>query len=193
MSRKDQILDVLIKRFNTSGFTSDFTMSELAECANIGKSTIYEYFSNKDEILKAAVFKFMDGSIDRVRISDDITKLSFEEGFKTQLKALLEVATESRHLLETLTPGFAMKLPESMKEDMKSKIEDVRALMQKRFGEFFVQGINEGVIKFANPNKVFVVTSLVIGSIMAYSDTQNRFGLEEAVEEVYQGVIKLLS
>lgn len=169
-------------------------MSELADCVNIGKSTLYEYFSNKDEIVKAALMKYVQVSIDSVDISDEIDGLSFEQAFKKQLKLLLTVATESRTVLEALSPGFVQKLPDSMKEDMKLMVEKTRQMLLARFTSYFIKGMEEGIIPPENDvQKAFVVTSLVIGSIVTFSEPSSSFEIESSVNSIYDAAIKILN
>ena len=196
MSRRNQIIDALLDLFNEDGFTSEFTMSQIAESVNIGKSTIYEYFSNKDELFMATVFKFIENSIDEVRISDDIIDQGFEAAFKAQLSALLKVANKSRRLLEALSPTFRKKLPEEGQGKIKLIVEQMRVQLTQRFTGYFEKGIEEGIIK-ANQEieNAFVITSLVVGSIISYSNAEEDYGftIEQVVNKVYDSVLKILN
>jgi AcrR family transcriptional regulator len=194
VSRKDQILDALIVTFNEKGFKTDFSMSELADCVGIGKSTLYEYFSNKDEILKDAVIKYVNLSIESVNIGSELVDLPFEEAFKKQLVIILSVASKSRNLLETINPGFVQKLPETMREEMKQKMESTRDQIRDRFISFFAKGMKEGIF---DPNvdikKASVVTSLVVGSIITFSDPNLSIDIDEFVDNIYEGVLKIMN
>lgn len=193
MSRRDEILDVLVEQFKIKGFNSDFTMSELADCVNIGKSTIYEYFGNKDDIIKAAVIKYMQISIDSVDLGEELNQLSFENVFKKQLSVILKIANQSRTLLEALSPGFIQKLPDSMRDEMKAKMESTRNKLQKRFQSFFLKGIEEGIINpNVDPSKGSIVTSLVVGTIITFSSSNTTTSLEDVVNNVYDSVVTLL-
>jgi len=194
LNRREQILNELIKTFKQRGFNSDFTMSELAEKVNIGKSTIYEYFGNKDDIIKAAILEYVHKSIQTVDVSEETKDMNFEDSFKRQLDVLLSVASESRYLLDALAPGFVQKLPESMKEEMKQMVEKTRDRIQERFTSFFIKGIAEGVIRNDNMmNKGYVVTSLVIGTIITFSGRQVPLAKEVVIEDVYQAILTLLN
>ena len=168
-------------------------MSELADCVDIGKSTLYEYFSNKDEIIKAAIVKYVESSIDSVDISSELVALNFEDAFKKQLEVLLIVASDSRSVLETLTSGFIQKLPESMKEEIKTKMEGIRQLMFERFSSFFIKGMQEGVIPLETDlAKGYIVTSLVVGSIFTFSDSRNKLSVDTVIHEIYEAILKIL-
>ena len=49
-SKKELIFAVVINHIKTTGLLSGLTISEIARKADIGKGTIYEYFSSKDEL-----------------------------------------------------------------------------------------------------------------------------------------------
>lgn len=77
--KKANILEASIKVFAKKGVTKT-KMSDIAEAADIGKGTIYEYFRSKDEIFVASFHFFLE-NVDSVisqrlyRISDPMKKL----------------------------------------------------------------------------------------------------------------------
>ena len=83
MSRKDEILDAVIEIFQNRGIQANFTISELARNVDIGKSTIYEYFTTKEEIITEAIFKVIDSSISLISNRTIAQEDTFEQAFKT--------------------------------------------------------------------------------------------------------------
>ncbi len=77
--KKAQILEVAIQVFASKG-VNNTTIAEIALAANIGKGTVYEYFTSKDEIFSAS-FHFFMAKIENVifnrinQISDPLEKL----------------------------------------------------------------------------------------------------------------------
>ena len=57
--KKQEILDAAIKIFATKGFKAT-TLDEIAEKSEFGKGTIYNYFSNKEEIYKEIIIYISD-------------------------------------------------------------------------------------------------------------------------------------
>ena len=194
MSRREQIIEAALEIFIKKGFTADFTMSSLARNLDIGKSTIYEYLENKDDIIKAAILKYLDDRFEYVKEMFYIETPSFEELFKKQLSRLLTVASESRTLIETLSPGFFKKLPESVQAEVKAKMEEARDAMQEGFVMIFMRAAQEGVVPVdISPEKSMVVTSMVIGSIMIFSDSRTTLDVESFVDEIYISALKVLN
>lgn len=194
MSRREQIIDAVLQVFTQKGFTADFTMSSLAKRIDIGKSTLYEYFENKDDIIKEAILKYLDDRFSDVEELFYLETSSFEEGFKKKLKELLLVANQSRTLVETLSPGFFKRLPDAVQDEVRAKVESARTALQKGFIGIFMKAAQEGRISSEiSIEKSMVVTSTVIGSIILYSDSRTEVNLDSFVDAIYESVIKILS
>jgi len=78
--KKAKILEASIRVFAKQGL-SNTKMADIAETADVGKGTIYEYFQSKDEILEASFRHFIKGveeifSHKLVEVSDPLDKLS---------------------------------------------------------------------------------------------------------------------
>src|SRR5690606_40594864 len=57
--RQKEIMNAAVKFFAEKGFNST-TLEEIAGSAEFGKGTLYNYFSNKQEIYKAIVFDVIE-------------------------------------------------------------------------------------------------------------------------------------
>ncbi len=78
--KKAKILEASIRVFAKKGI-SNTKMADIAEAADIGKGTIYEYFQSKDEIFEASFRFFLDGventfSRKLLGVADPLEKLS---------------------------------------------------------------------------------------------------------------------
>ena len=58
-AKKQEILRAAIRLFAARG-VRNVKMSDVAKAAGVGKGTIYEYFTGKDEIYRAAIKEYLD-------------------------------------------------------------------------------------------------------------------------------------
>lgn len=192
MSRKDEILEIIIKKFQDEGFSMDITMSKLAEQVNIGKSTIYEYFKTKDDIFKEAIFKMIDNHVDATMNIGDIESMSFEEAFLVQCRSLLFMARQSRMVMEVFTKNFVHRMPDTMAQAMKEKMENIRELISRRFEAIFEKGVAEGVVQETqDPVQIEMAAGILVGCIVRYSDPSTSIDLDRYTQAIYESIIKL--
>ncbi len=193
MNRKDQIIQVVINILKQNALT-DISLTSIAKEVNIGKSTIYEYFSSKEELLKEALFAFVEETINTVTLDEDITQFTFEDLFKEQMRRLLKAASTSRIILETLQPKFAAQFSEETRNEMKQTVENIRDKISKRFYTFFEKGIAEGVVSSnMTPLDGYIVTSLVVGTIFTYTDPKMELDVEVVNNKLYDSMLKLIN
>ncbi len=192
MNRKDQIIEAVVNKFREEGFSMDLTMTEIAKTVDIGKSTIYEYFKSKDDVMKSALLKMSENSVDRIFNIENIETMMFEEAFKTQIIVLYQIASESRMMFEVFSKDFKSQLPQAIQAEFVCKIHEVKDLIEQRFIMIMVKGVTEGVMSMNDdPLSINVISGLVIGSMLRYSDADLDLDLHKFVDKVYEAVVKL--
>ena len=192
MSRKDEILEAVISKFQDEGFSTDLTISQIAHKVDIGKSTIYEYFKTKDDVFKEALLKISKESIEEVLNIENIEDLNFEEAFKAQFSKILEVSYNSKVAYQLFSKDFIHRMPSSIREELIAQMEETRVIIEKRFILIFIKGVGEKLINIeANPTSNIVFSSLIVGAIIRYSNSGIDVELDDFVDRIYETVIKL--
>lgn len=194
LNRKDEILEALIAQFQETGFSTEFTMSGIANRIDIGKSTIYEYFKNKDDMMQQAILRLINNLVDDALNVEGIEEMNFEEALKTQFRYILDVADRSRMMVEVMNRGNVKVLPTNLREEIKAKMEHVRDLLEQRFVLIFLKGVQENVLTAdVSPARTLVVSSIIVGSIFRYANTDHSVDRDDFIEEVYQTIVKISS
>lgn len=87
MDRRQEILEAAAKSFSLFGYKAT-TMGQVAKIANVGKGTIYTFFSNKKELFNVIVMKM----IHEMRVEADaviIENATFEKNIHAALMRIL--------------------------------------------------------------------------------------------------------
>nr|WP_272508373.1 TetR/AcrR family transcriptional regulator [Paenisporosarcina quisquiliarum] len=109
VDRRHEILEAATKSFSLFGYKAT-TMDQVAKLANVGKGTIYTFFSNKEELFHAIVFAMineMKAEKDAI-ISD---RRSFQENAHLVLMKMLEFRERHALLSKLIAEEKEMQTP----------------------------------------------------------------------------------
>jgi AcrR family transcriptional regulator len=161
--KKDQIIGAAIQIFAKKGFAKT-TINDIANAAGIGKGTVYEYFSNKEEIInqsyryfmRAMEFDFQEILIQEITGKEKLIRIL--EGF-TQL-----TNSETMELVELMLDFWAegIKTKNSqgiLVEEMNKFYHSYRVIL----ADVIIEGMGDGSFKKnINPRSV---ASMIIGTL----------------------------
>ncbi|NJC97078.1 MAG: TetR/AcrR family transcriptional regulator [Anaerolineales bacterium] len=181
--RRHEIFHQVANVFLKKGF-QETSMREIAEAAGLGKSTLYDYFKNKDEIL---VYFFEDQLND---MTEEAQKIAMQN---LSANARLRQITEK--YLESLQANKSLFL-KLMQESQRLKLESQKQVQAKRYGyqdlirALIDEGIREGV--FRNVNSL-LAARLLIGSISSAVYGSRSTGspqemLQETLDIFFKGI-----
>ena len=124
----------------------NITVQDIARAANMGKGTLYEYFSSKEEIIINALMYFLSLENEKAE------KIAFSNmTFREKIYALYDL------LLKSFEDGFAavsqfvtsdemLNIPKII-QDQQQYIEQVMTLRNQLVMSILKSGVDEGVIR----------------------------------------------
>lgn len=161
--KKKLISDKALEVFCTKGYYNT-NMDDIAKACDIGRSTLYDYFKNKDAIFlytMESFFDTLDGNmeeINKVHTLDTISKI--KSIFNIVFDAYIELAPMSLMILDTWAILYRDK-PELL-GDTKIRMHKYRELLS----EILRAGVEKKEIKKLNPVSMGITLLSLIDSLI---------------------------
>ena len=172
-----QVVNVLVKK----GF-HETSMQEIAQAAGLGKSTLYDYFKTKDEIL---IYFFEDQLNDTTEEAQKIAlqNLSADKRLRQVLEKYIESLQANKNLFLKLMQEAQRLKPESQKlvQEKRHAYQDlVRALID--------EGVREGI--FRKVNSLLAARLLISGMSSVIYGSRTTGTPQEMMEETMDIFLK---
>ncbi len=172
--RRHEIFHQVVKVFVKKGF-HETSMQEIAQAAGLGKSTLYDYFKTKDEIL---IYFFEDQLNNMTEEAQKIAlqNLSADKRLRQIMEKYLESLLANKNLF--------LKL---MQESQRLKLESQKQVQEKRYAyqdlvrALIDEGIREGV--FRSVNSLLAARLLISGISSVIYGSRPTGTLEEMLNE----------
>jgi AcrR family transcriptional regulator len=141
--RRHEIFHQVAPIFLKKGF-QETTMQEIADSAGLGKSTLYDYFKTKDEIL---IYFFEDQLDDVMESARQIAlqNLSADKRLRQVMKKYVENLQSNKSLFLKLTQES-----QRLKAGSQKQIQEKRHAYQDLIRALIDEGIREGVFRKVN-------------------------------------------
>jgi len=154
-ARRREIFNAAVDSFLKKGF-QETTMREIAELAGMGKSTLYDYFKNKDEIL---TFIFEEGIHDVFERAQQIAQqdMPLIERIQQIAQMHLEFLVAHKNLYLILTQEI-----QRLKMQSQQRIQLGRYAYQDLMRSLIEEGIREGVFR---PVDALLAARLLVNSM----------------------------
>ena len=142
---REGIIDAAMRLFTERGL-DETTMGDIAQEAGYSKSTMYVYFSSKDEISSAVAARLM------TQMRQDLVKavdpgLSFLEQYKVYSQYLIDLRDNEPYQFQVLTGALrfegALEGEAPWLHDALSSAQDMFVVLQA----FYQQGVDAGVLR----------------------------------------------
>jgi len=131
-TKREKILLAAVEKFLDEDFYQ-VTVTEIAELAGVGKGTVYEYFSSKEELFKESFSYCADAYLQlfRTHLSEVISaRRTMEDIFINHL-ALIKENRNKLHLLFNERPQSLKELQSWILERRQELLAEISGLVQK--------------------------------------------------------------
>jgi AcrR family transcriptional regulator len=193
--KKTLIYEAVLSLVYEHNDLSRIKVADIAERANIGKGTVYEYFQSKEQAIgEALIYMYNKGLESFARLLGE--NRGFQETYYTFLRNFRVMLSKNRHVYNFMTmnpANFSVHatiqaiIHPSLKKLKKRHFELVEKLVER--------SINEGIIK-ANPQKFDWQAAILSSLTCIYLHQQfpdDSLRDEEVLDKAYAAYVKLLN
>lgn len=192
MTTKDKLIRVVVEYIKQDIDVNQISISEIAKKANIGKSTVYEYFENKETLIGDTYIYLLEHYEEQ--ILKPLKQQTFKKAFIEQITRIIAAMSEAKKLVETIL--IHHKQTNFLKNDnVDHKMLQISQHMEERFKEIFYLGVTENEISdklSGTPQKGYVVQALVTGLLFQYINKQTNLTEKEVIDLIYDEVYRVL-
>ncbi|GMQ61491.1 TetR/AcrR family transcriptional regulator [Vallitalea maricola] len=158
MSKKNLLYEAAMTIMIREG-VNGLTISKVANEANIGKSTVYEYFNSKDELIYKTINYMGEKYVEEIqqRLFTD------NKGFEITIKGLIRIIiatirqgnTNFIFMISECDKTFKSKV--DIHEQIKNIMLGIRMKLYNLLEEIIQLGVNEGIIDKPKDKMTFVI------------------------------------
>jgi AcrR family transcriptional regulator len=147
--RRDQVIDVARRLFGERG-TTDVPMDEIAAAAGVARSTVYVYFANRDELLRACLKGMHEQLLDAIA---EVWEHDDEPAHRLErlVEALLDRIDDNPAFfrLALLTQGTVIQGGEAVGTELALIGLNVARLIS----DLYVDGVESGIFRAIDPDR----------------------------------------
>jgi len=191
MSTKDKILSAVIAHIKEGDSLEQITISKIAAEAEIGKSTVYEHFNSKEEMV-SETYSYLLNYYENI-LTSDIQKTNLKTAFIEQIEKILFVMKDAKIIMNAIM-NFDQESFIHQGKQMEIQAAEIRDKMKDRFTSIFKLGVIEGIIepKVPKPYTGHVVQALISGLLFQYVNEAIEIKENELYELIYEQAIEIV-
>lgn len=171
-------------------------VSDIAVASNVGKGTIYDYFTSKEEAISKAIIYNINNEIKEVFI-----RIKAKDNFKDKFYEVLQVIADNlKNNLSTfnmlLSAGGIQELYEYLMDD-KYDLSKFTCIISNEIDDLLELGFKENIIntKESKYYQVMAIQGAVCGfsNYISRQEIYPKINIEEAMDTAYKLLIKALN
>lgn len=189
---KDKIIQVLVEHIKQGKNLNEISLSKVAQEAEIGKSTVYEHFKNKEEMI-SSTYAYLLHKYQQILL-EPIVMASFKEAFIAQIKRILCVMSDAKSIMDAIMNTQLDGIP-SLSLEHQKLMENIQEQMNLRFTDIMTLGIQSNEIQVQNitPFTKNIIQALISGLLLQYVKGEMDLNDDGICELVFNQVLKAIS
>jgi AcrR family transcriptional regulator len=161
--RRDQVIDVARQLFGERG-TTEVSMDEIASRAGVARSTVYVYFANRDELLRACLKRMHDNLIETTSRSWDTEKAPIER-LRILIVGIFEQLDESPAFLRLALATYEAVSSSGAAVD--SELSLIGLDVAGRIRDLYEDGVASGEFRALDPDRAVTLIGQQIYGAMS--------------------------
>lgn len=188
--KREKILKAVLELFMENGQGS-LKVSKIAERADVGKGTVYEYFKSKEDIFIGAVEYGLSLMAEMIREKVSTTA-TFKESFESLVDCIFDIVAKGPFLSLATNPG-SMPFTAQTITRIKAVMENAQNSFMALLENIITKGVQEGVVSPpASKEHVQVILVMIINMTLQRARNNSK-DLESLKPFYYATCIKILS
>jgi len=189
------VFDGLVELLKQGKSLYKIKVSEIAKAANIGKGTIYDYFSSKEEAIYLALLYYLNNEMTRI-----VSEIEKTPSFEKKIYKLLDITQENieskySSLKTVLTAKDISSMYDFIGED-ENLIDLFISYMGRILKSIVTSGETEGYINksYSSYYKKSAIRCILIGfaQFVSHKECYKDVNVDLAKEVAYTQLIKML-
>jgi AcrR family transcriptional regulator len=195
--KKSLIYEAALSLINERYDISSIKIAEIAQRANIGKGTVYEYFDSKEQLIAdALVYMTMEAA--KCLEAAIENNCSFKESYFAIFNLIAELMNKNRTLFDPMSAGEqSFVMHKTLKSVARDKQDEIQQLYSDTFEKLIDKAVAEKIFKEKPPKfQWYIAVTNSIMCIIIYRQRRSEFSdMSEAqvLESSYEMFLKLLS
>lgn len=182
-ARKNEILDAALSIISKKG-AFDFKIIEVARKAKIGKGTIYEYFSSKEQLIFGAFRRFMERHLEHLH-PETPEKFTPRGHMKDFIERSLRFFASNKRLLQVLFDLWSYLQRNREVEKYFGDLAELMASFKANLMMIYKAGIESGEFRKSDPNVVVTgIFAMIDGLALQYQMNQIDLTDPEVIREI---------
>jgi len=180
--RKQEIVEKAMKVFIEKGYHKT-NLADIAKECNIGRTTLYQYFKDKDEIFDYVAEQFSKNLETDCRNILENKKLSAADKLKMTISLLtLQYQLEKNKMLMMIEMWLLSKREN---DTLKRKLEKHINVLRKVFEQLLDEGIKTKEFKEINPKAMAFTISTLVETFVVQAAFANNISYQEHLNNIY--------